>query len=190
MPRKLIRHHVYLIGVNHHLQFGCCDNEFTQIEFTKFYNFLLKEVNNRNILIIAEEISKDGKQFFCEPIAKTLPEKVAKELDLRYLPCDPDHEERSLLGIRDRDSIAHELGISERPDGKYSTGDQEKINKVAAPDDRKRELFWYEKIKSDLKLNNPIIFICGYGHTQFFKKLLQEKGFVVDAQDYTEAIMI
>ena len=155
------------------MQFGCCNDFFSDRDLEVFEAFLQQIVNKLGIDLILEEVSDEGKNYFCESIKMTLAENVCETLKLGHVNADPSGQERMERGIRSRYDIATYLGISKE---KISLRETE-INKEAAPDDRKREGFWYEKLLPHI--SKRCLFICGYEHVEPFLQLLRFKGLPV-----------
>jgi hypothetical protein len=141
----------YLIGICHCIQFDgkCTLNR-------EFISYLSEVVNKYRIEVIAEESSEDSLKKWS--IDKTSVQKFSEDHVLKYIACDPNIDERKVLGIRSDEEIRSEKGLPKILNHEQlNTLDQEKIR-----DFPKREEFWLNKIKE--YSTRPVIFICGSMH--------------------------
>lgn len=167
---------VCIVGVNHHLQFGCC-NQFNDQERKEFEDFLKKIIGEYDIELIGEESSEDAKIEWCVGnIAKTIPEKLAENLAIKHKLCDPGKSEREELGIRSRSVVAKHKGISILSGGGYREVDEQIVNQEMIPDDKKRESVWFRSIEPWLVKSENVIFVCGYGHVKNFSSFYLNKA--------------
>ena len=105
---------------------------------------------------------------------KSVAQKVAAQLGLKEpLFCDPDSEQRKLLGIEDEGEI--EL----KRDYDRSISDDEAQQRIRVSR-TKRELCWLEQLQKKVSESEyPVLFICGAKHVDTFSKLLEENDFNV-----------
>jgi hypothetical protein len=120
---------VYLIGVDHNIQFGCSDKKDIEEQYKVFVRSTIRD---KSIQVIAEECNKDGLKKF--GANQTLVQRLIDDskLLIEDIFVDPNFEQRKKLGIRLREEIAKELGIfNENED--YSKEEQDLINSHMAP---------------------------------------------------------
>lgn len=151
----------YIIGISHGIQFDKQHN-LTQ-ELISYLNDILKKIR---IEIIAEESSKGALKKW--GIEKTSVQEFSEDHALKYIACDPNIDERKILGIRSDEEIKREKGLPRilNHEQRYIL-DQEKMR-----DFSKREEFWLNNIKG--YSIRQIIFICGLTH---LNNTLRPEGF-------------
>ena len=105
---------------------------------------------------------------------KSVAQKVAAELGLKEpLFCDPDSEQRKLLGIEDEKLIELEWDFERR-----ISADEAK--RRIRESRTKREHYWLKQLQKNVSESEcPVLFICGAEHVNTFSKLLRESGFNV-----------
>lgn len=174
---------VYLIGVDHLIQYNGPVPGYLIVEFI---NFLSSQVKRYKISVIAEEFNKE---FLHDVLGATeaTAEKAAEISGIKHIFCDPDERERLILGIpyyaEIKESIKKRYGIRENfiIDNMLRTA----INEETAAEAKKywdiREKFWLDKIRNMLMEN--IIFICGHEHVYRFREHLVENNIDVDVID-------
>ncbi|MBP6859259.1 MAG: hypothetical protein KBC69_01370 [Candidatus Magasanikbacteria bacterium] len=151
---------VYLIGVNHKVQFI---NDSSDPDLNNSFAKYLGELIDRfGATLVAEEFSEEALSVW--RATASLTKTVAKKKNVRHKFCDPGKEERKLIEA-DTKTIIHKLGI---PGNKYYR--QDDISKIEKEDFKLRELYWLEKIREET--DDRAIFICGQRHVESFYKLL------------------
>ena len=105
---------------------------------------------------------------------KSVAQKVAAELGLKELLfCEPDSEQRKLLGIEDERLIELERDFERR-----ISADEAK--RRIRESRTKREHYWLKRLREKVpKSEYPVLFICGAEHVDTFSKLLEENDFNV-----------
>ena len=161
---------VFLIGTSHAYQFGegvvFGDTMCTPEIATQFRQYLADVHNLHGIRAFAEEMSLDALADMEKTVS--LPKLVADELSVRHRYCDPTHQEKAQLGIRQDNYI--------RAEHMFDGCTQEQIEadvlaRGSVPSDRIREQFWLQRIQEfDMW---PLLFICGANHFNSFAALLR-----------------
>lgn len=105
---------------------------------------------------------------------KSVAQEVAAELGLKeFLFCEPDSEQRKLLGIEDEKLIELEWYFERR-----ISADEAK--RRIRESRTKREHYWLKRLREKVpKSEYPVLFICGAEHVDTFSKLLEENDFNV-----------
>lgn len=159
---------IYLIGVYHNIQHdgnGCADLSVRN----KFQVFLMGKVKKYDIVLLAEEFSEEALQEH-NATAGTL-KYGADRLNIKHLFCDPNKEERKIIGILCREKIKSALNI--RGGVHADSAEENRIKEKQKEYHPVREMFWFEKISNYLDRN--IIFVCGADHVRSFETLLTSK---------------
>jgi len=174
---------VFIIGVDHLVQYNGPVPEYILEEFRAF---LACKVRELNISLIAEEFNEEFLRDVLgatEDTAKT----VADQTGAAHLYCDPDEREREMLGIPYyadvMDMVKKRRGITAR--FIFDDGLRRCVERETAGETKKywhiREKFWLGKIKESLDRN--ILFICGHEHVESFSWMLRENGAEVSVID-------
>ncbi len=103
---------------------------------------------------------------------RSIPQRVADKLSLKFHFCDPDTDERKRCEIED-------IGVLERmrDDNDIPSDEAERRINVSWT---KRERYWLEQLQKNVSESKyPVLFICGAKHVNTFSKLLRESGFNV-----------
>ncbi|MBI3335067.1 MAG: hypothetical protein HY001_01035 [Candidatus Portnoybacteria bacterium] len=161
---------VYLIGIKHEFQHNGHGGINGHVR-EKFISCLENEIKIHSVFLVAEEFSEEALQKSDATIS-TL-KHVADKLKINHFFCDPNTEERKIIGIPSREEIKNTLNIK-GPVYENSVDDN-RIEEEQRKYHQIRENFWLEKIKIYLK--KPIIFLCGLDHLENFKLLLDNKGY-------------
>lgn len=160
---------IFIIGVNHEIQYMY---NSISVSTEKFQEYLKTKAINRNVTLIAEELSKEAiirRQKATDSVARV----VASSLDsTNHQFCDPDSETRESMGISDR-QIKKKHGLPET--GGLSHQELEIYDKAKTECDRIKEKHWFSLIKDHVCLN--VIFICGDSHVENFKELVTKEGY-------------
>jgi len=130
-----------------------------------FRVFIATTCRERNILVIAEEISLDGllgaKQSICNQVAGTL--------CLTHCYCDPSIEEQKTLGIA-HPGKTNSSAFSAVPNPHEVDPEVEGANEI-------RRRCWLQRI---VELDSwPVLFVCGAHHVEPFRELLRVNSIVV-----------
>lgn len=164
---------IYLLGVDHFTtQLPHENNDSGKV--VQFLERVKKICTEKNIKIIAEEISEDGlssHQIDCTHIGR-----IVSQLGVEYFFCDPGQAEREKLGVKQREDIALELLIHPP----YTPAQEDQINKVAAKSDREREKYWLDQIKLRSGENKAVLLVCGFKHTDYFIEMAGQEGCIVE----------
>jgi len=155
---------VYLIGVNHDVQF-----KRGKSETDRFIAYLKQKIKELNIPFIAEESSDDAKKK--HNVRTTIVEDIAKQLKIEYRACDPTLKEREAEGIPSEKDIIFGLGMS----GLLSHEQVEKVDQEGAKYHPQRERIWLKKIRD--KKYQDMIFICGFDHLSKYNPRRKKDGF-------------
>ena len=103
----------------------------------------------------------------------SIPQRVAEELTLKHLFCEPDNEQRDSRKIKD------EMVIEIERDFKRSISAEEADRQIRESR-TKREDYWLEQLQRKVAESEyPVLFICGAEHVDTFSKLLEENDFNV-----------
>ena len=167
---------IYLIGLYHDVQhkgFRSTDPDDKRQRhdlINKFKIYLKENYEKLKFKLIAEELSKEvllkGKTDYCTA------REVAKELGIDHRFCDPESDDRKILGIPSTKEIREKLGLKVK--GGLNHQDIERLDKERRKYYPIREQFWFDKIEGEI--NDSIIFICGSEHVDTFEKLLIKKS--------------
>ena len=169
---------VYLIGVNHAVQFKhpwsqmvVGEPEGVGMKREAFKAHISEMIDKLDIEVLAEEFStrqayaaeeEAFRQKGAAELEETAPpplswetvlEQLSKAKGIEHRFCDPDSTERKALGIE----------VDSR--------------KATEADWRKREQVWLERIE-DCK-GRRVLFVCGDNHYESFAQLLESDGFNV-----------
>jgi hypothetical protein len=160
---------IYLIGVNHRIQHNG-NNSSDLSKRNGFINYLLRKVNEFDVLLIAEEFNQEA--LTRSDATKATAKIAAEKARIEHRFCDPDSQERVRIGIPSCVELQIELF------GKAKTIRNHKENELLQIKCKKfnsiREKYWFEKIK-DKSLYN-VVFICGDDHIESFQSLLNGIG--------------
>lgn len=162
---------IYIIAIKHESQHnGPYSNEVLR---NKLVFYLENAIKKYAISLIAEEFNE--KTLTNSHATIDTAKYVADKLNVKHLFCDPNEEERKLIGIPLREEIKNTLGLKgpifvDSLEDKQITEEQRKYYPI-------RENFWFEKIEQ--YLDEVIIFLCGSDHVESFKSLLSIKGYTV-----------
>ena len=103
----------------------------------------------------------------------SIPQRVAKELSLKPLFCDPDGEQRASLEIEYESAIELERDFEHRISA-------EKADRRIRESRIKREQYWLKRLQEKVPESEyPVLFICGATHVESFSKLLEDNDFDV-----------
>lgn len=133
---------LFLIGTSHIFQKGLQDApEGCYIDFREMVQ---QAVRDRSVQTLSEEMS-------VEALGNTISlcKKIASELDIFHIFCDPNDDERLSLGLPAKDDSSTWSG---------------------------REEEWLSRLKL---ASFPVLFICGANHVDSFQKKCRNQGITV-----------
>lgn len=88
--------HVFLVGVNHAIQWSRSDDSLrTKEEVGRFEQYLAEQSRSHQIELLAEEWSEEANRI--NKVTESTVQSVAARLSIRHLFCDP--EERAALDV-------------------------------------------------------------------------------------------
>lgn len=162
---------VFLIGVNHKLQYIYNNPTISLMELVKSFALYLEEqAKHLKTTLIAEELNEEAISKNMNKAKDSTARSVADKLGIDHRFCDPETPERKALGIPSECEIRKELGLGRILNHEeVKTLDEEKAKYFS-----RREQFWFDKIKD--KLHESIIFICGVDHVERFASLVFTMG--------------
>jgi hypothetical protein len=153
---------ISIIGTHHPIQLEGNVEKSGQDEFVALIE---QVVHLLGIELIAEEMSEEG----LDGTNCSTASKVALELGIEHLFCDPTTEERRALGIADVGRIKAFAAMGLR----RAESASEQIK--AAYSRRERE--WLRRIEEAKTW--PVLFVCGADHVEPFRRLCSESGLKV-----------
>ena len=159
--------HVYLLGLNHKYQLEGYDSGGK-----KFQPFLNMVCQDNYVDLIAEELNEEAISLW--KASGSVAKNVAVNLGVRHLFCDPDSDQRHMLGIKSRKEIINELDY-----GKALTKAQsEEVDAKEISYREIRERHWINELME--QECQKCIFILGADHIESLSRLLEEKGIKVE----------
>ena len=154
--------HVMLIGTSHKYQLRGTPAA------DAFRTFIEQVCATKPFRAIAEDMSLEG--LTNRQASRSVCEEIAIELGLCHRYCDPDNQQRSTLGIRQKNIIKIEGWLSGRS--------EENIRQEISTSHSIREQCWLDKL---LDLERwPVLFVCGACHIESFGRLAEANGLSVD----------
>lgn len=92
---------IYLISVNHHVQYLNAYSSKKKHELVKiFINHLREAIRTVHAVLIAEEFNEEA--IHRNNASSSTAQNVAQELGIEHRFCDPDSAERTKHGIKDK----------------------------------------------------------------------------------------
>ncbi len=167
---------IYIIGVDHLVQYNGPVPESIRIEFRSYLTRLCSELY---IAIIAEEFSEEALRDVYHATEETAME-AAKMIGVEHRYCDPGEKELAELGIPYfRDLIEQARRDCGAPasyiiDQEFRIQVRDRAAAMAKSYWHIREKYWYSRLRDVLHEN--ILFICGHEHVDRFNSLLRECG--------------
>jgi hypothetical protein len=157
---------LYIVGTHHKHQFGLC-NVFNRNDQAceVFADYLKSQCIGFGIKTLAEEMCSDARLKWA--ISRTVPESVALDLRIDHSDCDPNEEERRLLGIVNEGVV--------KINGFFHNQTAETIQENIRREYDKRECEWVHRI-SQLP-HSPVLFICGSEHSSSLMEKAKNHGF-------------
>ena len=159
---------IALIGTSHKYQKE--DKDCSKQDAQAFKDFLEKACCDYNIRTVAEEMNEEA--LVEVDRNESIPQRVAGELSLTPLFCDPDRKQRRDRGLLQENDIR----IQQFSDPNISDDEIEEQIRAAWMG---RELYWLERLQTVPESEWPVLFICGAHHVTSFSRILEEKGFIV-----------
>jgi hypothetical protein len=157
---------IYLVGVNHGVQFVNRHSDGNVIN--AFENYLRETCREYRIQLIAEEMSMESLKKW--KATRYVCTSIADELFIKHIFCDPDSNERKKKGIKLEREVREELGYGQI----LSNSQVKRLDEALKTQWPLREQFWLQKIleaKADRTL-----FVLGSSHIESFSELLSQKG--------------
>jgi hypothetical protein len=160
---------LYVVGTSHHYQFGAGarfgDQVCTPDDEHAFAILLRHSAVALDVAAMAEELNRQA----LEEVGQTLSvaERVASDLGLPHLFCEPDRKERAVLGIKDENQIR----ISAFP----KTLQENVVQTLLAEHWTRREREWLKRLSSLGAVNT--LLVCGSDHVPTFVPLAAQNGY-------------
>ena len=148
---------IFIVGTDHGFQTK--STRFPDAKHSEFTDFITQIIRTNGIAAICEENHPDA--LAEHNLLKSVPELIAKSLQLKHLHCDPNLQERALLGIRQEASI--------RLQNWPKMIREEDVIAQMREANCLRETYWLQKV-SELNVW-PILFICGATHVESLTQL-------------------
>ncbi len=167
---------VYIIGVDHLVQYDGPVPEPVRLEFR---SYIIDVCRDYDIHVIAEEFSEESLHDVYHATSATALD-ASRILEIHHRYCDPGEKELEALGI------PYFGELLERAKAKYDAPSsyimdrelREKVNhyatEMAKSYWRKREEYWFERLRDVLDLN--VLFICGHEHAKRFMSVIADHG--------------
>lgn len=162
---------IYLVGVNHGVQF---ENKTSDRDIINvFEDYLRNACAKYKIDCIAEEMSIESLRKW--EATRYVCKSIADELSIKHTFCDPDSNERKKKGIKLEKELREDLGYGQI----LSDSQVERLDEALKTQWPLREQFWLEKIL-EAKAERTL-FVVGSSHIDSFSELLRQKciGFVI-----------
>lgn len=165
----LMKKRIVLVGTRRTYQYGAgnawnreapCTPEDEQA----FRQMLTDVATKQNVVCIAEEMNEDGLAEAKK--SESVPQIIAGILDLPYVFCEPNRQERVDLGVTQENDIRIFAFMNEKT--------SEYVEAALKDQFHRRESFWLDRIEAIGTW--PVLFICGANHVPSFTALLQETG--------------
>lgn len=150
---------IYILGVNEH-RFQAINPSNNPYE-SEFYDYVLKQVQTKEIRHLAEEMNDEFLQRE-NGAQESVCRKIARDLGITHSMCEPNTLERRRIGYIDKSQ--QEFMFEDE------TGSSEKVNAAYFAFHKKQ---WFEKLQPDC--NENVLFVCGAQHPIRFSKLLKSK---------------
>lgn len=154
---------ILLIGLNHGNQLVGFDSEWKKFKCC-LTNLCLRE----NPDLIAEELNIEAIQLW--KADDSVARRVAENLNIDHIFCDPDSVQRKTLGIKSRKEIAQELGY-----GCTLTSQQSfEVDNIEKSFWETRERYMLERLLEHKFAK--CIFLIGANHVDRFSALIMDNG--------------
>ena len=164
---------IYLIGLAHRVQAITIGEDKTpgQEDFEKRLRELIQ---NTRPSFVAEE---DSEEALADRSARSIAQIVAAEMVIEHRFCDPTTEQRKIIGYVDGQTLQLHMFLR---DQSGMSQDEIRLRCLAteiATYFPIRERFWFDHLPRQHGRDG--IFICGDGHVDSFKALLEAEGVAV-----------
>lgn len=164
-----MKKHLVLIGTKHTYQYGAGNAWHSKAPCTPedeqaFREMLTDIAVKHRVRCIAEEMNEDG--LADAKKSASVPQSIADTKGLPHIFCEPNRQERAILGIEQENDIRSSAFLS----GKT----EEEVETALKTQFHRRESIWLDRVEARGRW--PVLFICGANHVQSFAKLLQENG--------------
>lgn len=161
---------LYIIGIAHRAQARKPDGKLTD-EQQAFASCLRHAIEKTHPAFIGEE---DNEEFLLKRAEISISKEIAEENDnIEHRFCDPNTEERLLIGYKNFMSVSLELWMVEP-----ELSNDELTCKARAIEISRyfpiRERFWLERLKGFGDVNS--VSVCGDIHIESFGALLESEG--------------
>lgn len=157
---------IYLIGVNHGLQFV---NKTSNLDvISEFEQYIKAACAKYGIECIAEEMSIESLKNY--GATRCVCKSIADELSVSHMLCDPDSNEREERGIKLEKKVREELGYSQI----LNDSQVKKLDEALKTQWALREQIWLDRIL-EIKADR-ILFVLGSSHIDSFSDLLTKNG--------------
>lgn len=157
---------VALIGANHAHQYpGNVHGRANQFE-----DFLTSQVRDLSVDLLAEEMSAEALQR--AKVVESSVQRVARELKVPHLLCDPDSIQRSALGIPDFEELKRKRNLKLVVDEDAALLEQDE--RLYWP---VREAEWLRRLQR--AEFGRAIFVTGPNHVLSFEDLLRRNSYEV-----------
>lgn len=165
--------HLFLLGTRHSLQCGI-DSE-SESGVASFTAELIRLIDNRKIMRIAEEMGDDGLKE--HKVKTTVAQRVANSREIDHHFVDIGYAERKALGMGNPFETLTQL----YPESLTDRG-QNLCKLLTVFDNELRERVWINRLLS-LK-TGPTLFICGAEHVTPIARIWQLLGLKVEIEHY------
>jgi hypothetical protein len=88
---------IYLIGVDHIIQYNGHVNNYKEVAIREFQNYLREQIHTTGAMVLAEEFSDEALRI--NNVSTTTVKQVADEVCVQHLFCDLGRQERTQLQI-------------------------------------------------------------------------------------------
>jgi len=160
---------LFIVGTDHNYQFGAGvrygEDHCSEADQAAFAHMLRDLATTLAAEVLAEELN--GQALEEVGRTKSVMQLVAAEGAIPHLFCEPDRQERRILGIR----VDNEIRISAFP----KVLDEHTVQALVSESWRRRELEWLRRL--DTVRSKNVLFVCGAQHISTFASLAREHGF-------------
>lgn len=157
---------LYLIGTNHCTQYIYeSDSLNFRYRVRDFAARLVSEASRLKIQVLAEELNEEAVANNRNRVIASNVQRVALDLRIAHMFCDPASDQRKALGIPSTQEIKEQLGLGMFLDPEATS--------LLEQEERKywpiREKYWLDRLNS--KLEKRVLFVCGADHVERFEDL-------------------
>lgn len=155
---------VYLIGLNHNVQYVYESRPYT---LSSFKEYLETTIDRYSISLIAEESSIEAIER--EKASDSIAHVIAVSKGIEHRLADPDSQIRESLGIPSERMVRQELGLGRA----LSSEELHRLDQAKAKYHHIREKYWLSQITDH---DGNILFLCGDSHIEGFFSLLKNNN--------------